>query len=179
MSELEEYVKSEARELVAKEKNEQAKTAIGLQAMQRAAEDDVLMSSMTEAKKKGLIHSANADLKREEAESKKADTELQKADYDVYNGVAAYAGIKKPLPSKMQKILFTVLSALQTIYLLAFGFPISIINITADGVNSVVEKLAALTKSARWIVLLMIIIGVGFFIVYVVKFFLAKLGAIG
>jgi hypothetical protein len=97
----------------------------------------------------------------------------------VYNGVAAYAGIKKPLPNKMQKILFTILSALQTIYLIAFGVPISIINITADGVNSVVEKLGALTKSARWIVLVMLTFGVGLFIVYVAKFFLAKLGAIG
>ncbi len=178
MNELEEIVKKEAKELIKKEKNARTKDEINIQATQRAAEDIVLMESIAEAKKKGFIHSANADLKREEAESKKADTELQKADYDVYNGVAAYAGIKKPLPNKMQKILFTILSALQTIYLIAFGVPISIINITADGVNSVVEKLGALTKSARWIVLVMLIIGIGLFVVYIAKFFLAKLGAI-
>ena len=72
---------------------------------------------------------ASADKK---AESKKSDIKLQEADYGVFSGVATYAGIKKPLPLKMQKILFTILSAIQTLWLLFIGTLTSIATITCD-----------------------------------------------
>lgn len=157
---------------------EMAKDAVGVEATKNAVKDDNLVKDVTDRKKAELLNYADAHLKREEAENKKADILLQEANYGVYSGVANYAGIKKPLPQKMQLILFTILSALQTIFLIAFGIPISIINITADGVDSVVKKLGTLTKSAMWIVVVCIMLGAVMVFVYVVKFILIKIGII-
>ena len=53
---------------------------------------------------------------KEKAKAKRADVEMQNAEYESFSGVATYAGIKKPLPKKMQKVLFTTLSFFQMIW---------------------------------------------------------------
>ena len=78
----------------------------------------------------------------------------------------------------MQTILFTILSVIQTVFLILIGVPISIVNITADGIDSVVKKLRTLTKSAMWIVLILIAVAALVALFYVGKFFLAKFGVI-
>lgn len=158
--------------------SEQAKDIVGLNATAKAISDENLAKDVTDRKKAEILNYADANLKKEEAENKKADIQLQEANYGVHSGVADYAGIKKPLPSKMQAILFTILSVIQTIFLIAIGVPISIINICADGIDSVVKKLGTLTKSAMWIVLVLIALGVIWAAIYVVKFFLLKFGII-
>lgn len=157
---------------------ERAKEIVGALATEEAIKDEELKRGITDRRKAALLNSADADMKREEAENKKADIQLQEADYGVYIGVANYAGIKKPLPKRMQNILFTILSALQMIYLIIFGIPVSIINITADGIDSVVKKLGTLTKSAMWIVLVCLIGFAVFIIVQVVQFYLARFGIV-
>lgn len=199
MNELEKLIEEKAKALVNGEKKEsepkpvepspldiqpeksydqKAKEIVGALATQEAIKDEELKRGITDRKKSALLNSADADMKREEAENKKADIQLQEANYGVHSGVAAYAGIKKPLPSKMQAILFTILSVVQTIFLIAIGVPISIINICADGIDSVVKKLGTLTKSAMWIVLVLIIVAVIWVAIWVGKFFLANLGII-
>lgn len=157
---------------------EQAKDLIGVKATAKAIEDEDLTKGVTDRKKAEILNHADAHLKKEEAENKKADTILQEANYGVYEGVATYAGIKKPLPQKMQNILFAILSAVQTILLILFGVPVSIINIIADGVDSIVKKLGTLTNSARWIVLVALTGGFGWVIFLVVKHFLMSKGII-
>lgn len=157
---------------------EQAKDLVGLKATEQAIQDDDLTKGVTDRKKAEILNHADAHLKKEEAENKKADTLLQEANYGVYEGVATYAGIKKPLPQKMQNILFAILSAVQTILLIAFGIPISLINIIADGVDSIVKKLGNITRSARWIVLIALVAGVVWLILLIVKYFLTKSGII-
>lgn len=157
---------------------EQAKDLIGVKATEKAIEDEDLTKGVTDRKKAEILNHADAHLKKEEAENKKADTLLQEANYGVYEGVATYAGIKKPLPQKMQNILFAILSAVQTFLLILLGVPISLINILADGVDSVVKKLSTLTKSARWIVLFAILAGIIWLIFILVKYFLQKAGII-
>lgn len=157
---------------------EQAKDLVGLKATEQAIQDDDLTKGVTDRKKAEILNHADAHLKKEEAENKKADTLLQEANYGVYEGVATYAGIKKPLPQKMQNILFAILSAVQTILLIAFGIPISLINIIADGVDSIVKKLGNITRSARWIVLIALAAGVVWLILLIVKYFLTKSGII-
>ena len=147
--------------------SEQAKDIVGVKATENALKDEELAKSVTERKKAELLNYADASLKKEEAENKKADIKLQEANFGVYDGVATYAGIKKPLPQKMQNVLFSILSAIQTILLIVFGIPISVINITADGVDSVIKKLETLTKSARWIVI-MCILGAALYVFYLV-----------
>ena len=143
--------------------SEQAKDIVGLKATEKAIADEQLAKSVTDIKKAELLNHADANLKKEEAENKKADILLQEANYGVYNGVATYAGIKKPLPKKMQNILFSILSAAQIIFLIIIGIPISIVNISLDSVDSVIQKMRNVTKSARWIVFIAILGVFGWF----------------
>lgn len=156
--------------------SEQAKDLVGVKATEQAIADEALAKNVTERKKAEILNYADAHLKQEEAQNRNADIKLQEANYGVYEGVATYAGIKKPLPQKMQSILFAILSAVQTILLIFFGIPISIINIVADGVDSVVKKLGNITKSARWIVLVALSGGIGWIIFVIIKHFLANAG---
>lgn len=156
--------------------SEQAKDLVGVKATEKALEDEELAKNVTDRKKAEILNHADAHLKQEEAENQKAETTLQAAKYGVYEGVANYAGIKKPLPQKMQNILFTILSAVQTILLIVFGIPVSIINIVADGIDSVVKKLSNITKSARWIVLAALGGVVAWIVFRVIKHFLENAG---
>ena len=156
--------------------NEQAKDIVDVKATAKAIEDEELTRGVTDRKKAEILNHADAHLKKEEAENKKAEILLQEANYGVYNGVATYAGIKKPLPQKMQKLLFTMLSAFQLLLLIAIGFPISVVNILLDSVDSVIEKMGNVTRSARIIVLFALIGFLGWIIFLVVKSFLAQKG---
>lgn len=144
----------------------------------KAVEDKGLQDAVVDKRKEELLASADTDLKRETVKNKEIDIQLQEADYGVYMGVATYAGIKKPLPHKMQNVLFFVLSVFQTIFLVLLGIPVSIINMTADGVDSVVKKLAGLTKSAMWIVLAAIIVVALVVLFYFAKYLLIDFGAL-
>ena len=79
--------------------------------------------------------------------------EKSAVDYGVNNGVAEYAGIKKPLPTKMQKILFSILAVMQTILIVLFCVPFSAVNIVADGLEGVVKKFETLSRPTRLIML--------------------------
>ena len=186
--ELEKFIEDRAKEIVLaqKEKKQLAETPakiaqkeiVDAKATQMAVGDEALMESLSQAKKKEFIHSANANLKKEEAENKKADIELQEANFGVNSGVADYAGIKKPLPQKMQTILFTILAAFQLLFLIVIGVPISIFNITLDSVDSAVMRLSNVTKSARILVLAILGFSVVVLIAYVIVFYLKKFGIV-
>lgn len=148
---------------------------VRLRSTEIAVMDEGVVGDLVEKRKEELKKRADAHLKNEEAESKKADIQLQEANYGVYSGVATYAGIKKPLPAKMQNILFTILSVFQTIFLIVLGIPVSIINMLADGTDSVVKKLCGITKSAMWIVLLCLFVALVVLIVFVVKFIVSSI----
>lgn len=134
---------------------EQAKDVVGVMATQSAIQDEALVQKVAEKKKEELLNAAEATLKKEKAENKSADTELQKANYGVYQGVANYAGIAKPLPQKMQNVLFVMLSVIQTIFLIIFGVPTSIFNIIADCIDAIIAKLSNIAKSSRWCILIL------------------------
>jgi Fe2+ transport system protein B len=154
--------------------NTQAKEYVNFVATEKAVQDQQLVNELTDKKKQELKSNAEANLKKEQAENKKADVEIQKANFDSYEGVATYAGIQKPLPNKMQKILFTTLSFFQMILLLIISIPTSIINILADSINSIVEKLSNIAKSARVLVLSLITLGGIGGVIYLVYFIINR-----
>ncbi len=155
---------------------EQAKDLVGVKATERAINDEILTDGVTNRKKAELLSHAEAHLKKEQAENKKADILLQEANHGVYDGVATYAGIKKALPQKMQSVLFPILSAVQIIVLILIGVPISIVNIVLDSVDSVVQKMQNVTRSARWIVLGLIIFGIFWVAFLIIKQILLQRG---
>ncbi len=155
---------------------EQAKDLIGVKATEKAIQDEDLTKGVTDRKKAEILNHADAHLKQEEAENKKADISLQEANYGVYEGVATYAGIKKPLPQKMQNILFPILGVVQIIILLFLGIPTSLICIISDEVESVITKLGSLAKASRRIVIATITFGFLWIVYVVIKFFLESKG---
>lgn len=147
---------------------EQAKDLVGVMATQKAIEDEDLVKDITEAKKEELRTGADANLKEEQAKAKTAEKTLQEANYGVYEGVATYAGVKKPLPKGMQRVLFSILSFFQIVVLILVGTPTSIINILADCVDSIFKKLSSIAKSARVLVVSLLVIGVVALVTYIV-----------
>ena len=158
---------------------EQAKEAIDFMATKKAIEDEQLGDELTQKKKEELKTNADANLQKEKAKAKRADVEMQNAEYDSFSGVATYAGIKKPLPKKMQKVLFGTLGAVQMVLLLIISIPTSIFNIIADAVNSVVEKLSSIAKSARVLVLSLCAVGAIAAVIYIGTQLLEKYNIIG
>ena len=127
-------------------------------AVSNAVKDEALVGDLTEKAKEELRQSATANLKQEKAKSKQADITLQSAEYGVFEGVATYAGIKKPLPDKMQKVLFGMLCVIQTLVLFIVGTPVSILNILLDCADSVVKKMSTVAKSAVWLVIISLVL---------------------
>ena len=158
---------------------EQAKEYVDVLATKNAILDEQLGDKLTEKKKQELETNADTNLKKEKAKAKMAEAEVQSAEFESYGGVATYAGIKKPLPNKMQKILFTALAFVQMILLLIVSIPTSIVNIMADAVNSVIVKLSQIAKSARILVLTLIGTGLVCALVYIVIEILQKYNVIG
>ena len=147
---------------------EQAKDLVGVMATQKAIEDEDLVKDITEAKKEELRTGADANLKEEQAKAKTAEKTLQETNYGVYEGVATYAGVKKPLPKGMQRVLFSILSFFQIVVLILVGTPTSIINILADCVDSIFKKLSSIAKSARVLVVSLLVIGAVALVTYIV-----------
>lgn len=147
---------------------EQAKDVVGVMATQKAIEDEDLVKDITETKKEELKANANANLNEEQAKAKDSEKNLQAANYGVYEGVATYAGIKKPLPQKMQKVLFGIMSGFQVFFLILIGVPTSVFNIVADCVDSMVKKLSAIAKSAKILVIALICLGTVGLIVWII-----------
>lgn len=147
---------------------EQAKDLVGVMATQKAIKDEDLVKDITEAKKEELRTGADANLKEEQAKAKTAEKTLQEANYGVYEGVATYAGVKKPLPKGMQRVLFSILSFFQIVVLILVGTPTSIINILADCVDSIFKKLSSIAKSARVLVVSLLVIGAVALVTYIV-----------
>mgnify|MGYP003293127260 CR=1 FL=1 len=192
---MEQLIEKKARELVegipqetpdikfdldtSKSYGEQAKEAVDFMATKNAIADEQLGVDLTEKKKEELKTSAEAKLQKEKAKAKQADVEMQSAEYESFSGVATYAGIKKPLPKKMQKVLFTTLSFFQMIWLIVTGIPTSMITITADAVDNIFTKLSNIAKSSRIFVITLFCIAIVLAIGYVFFLLLQKYNIIG
>ena len=109
--------------------NEQAKDIVGAMATAKAIEDDKLVKNVTEAKKDELTSKAEADAKVEKAKNKEAEKTLQDKTFGIYQGVASYIGLKRPLPEKMLKYLMCLIQPIVGIFIVMIGVPIAIISI--------------------------------------------------
>lgn len=157
---------------------DQAKDFVGMLATQKAVQDEKLVDDITEKKKEELKHNAEAHLKSEQAESKQADIKLQEANYGVYEGVANYAGIKKPLPNKFQKIIFIVLLCIQFPFLAVFGGLTSILTISMDCADVLMKKMSNIAKSARVLVLSLLGAGAITLVIFIIFSLLTKYNVI-
>lgn len=132
--------------------SEQAKDVVGAMATAKAIQDEKLVKNVTEAKKDELSSRAEAEAKSEKAKTKDAEKKLQESTFGIYEGVASYIGLKRPLPEKMLKILMFFIQPIVGLFITIIGFPISIIAICMDGINILAEKFADISESAKRIV---------------------------
>lgn len=149
--------------------DEQAKQIIDILTTRKALENEGLGQSLVDNKIEELKQNSEKQLKAGQVENKKAEKELQEADYGVFNGVATYAGIKKPLPLKYQKFLFVLLMIIQVPFQIIFGSVTSVITICADCIDTVVGKLSSIAKSARVLVLSIIVLALIIGAIYIIS----------
>jgi hypothetical protein len=147
--------------------NEQAKEMVGALATKEAIEDESLRKDITETKKKELKSSAEKELKKEQEN-------LQEAEYGVYKGIASYAGVKKPLPQRYQKILFTLYMILLFPFQLLVGTVFCVVNFFADCVDNFITKLGSIAKNAKILVLSVLALGGVALTVYIIVTLLQK-----
>ena len=172
-------LKEEAKEVTqdtSKTLSERAKDYVGVVATMDAVSDQTLRAEVSTLKQEELKLRAEADVKSERVNSKRTDKELQEAEFGTYSGSAAYAGIRKPLPSKMQKFLFPILCVIQSIFLLVFGTVTSVITIVGDCVNAVIERISTFTKIARATIVTLLIIGAIYLVYLILQQVLAGYG---
>lgn len=130
----------------------QIKNYVNVVATEKVLRNEKVANDITEAKTQELKLNAEANVKSEQAS-------LQKAEYDVYEGIASYAGIKKPLPKLYQKILFTAYMIFLFPVQLLVGTIFCVLNFFADCVDTFMVKIGSIVKSAKVIVVGSLTIG--------------------
>jgi hypothetical protein len=137
----------------------QVKEYIDAVATQKALASETLAKDITDRKTQELLNSADAKLKAEQAENKNADVKIQEAEFDTFRGIAEYAGIKRSLPRKMQQLIFSILSIYIGIIMILLCPITCAINVTIEQIDSIVNKINAVAKSVRRIVVTMLALG--------------------
>lgn len=132
--------------------NEQAKEAVDVLMVKEAIADEKTVIELAEHKKTELKSRAEANAKQEKAKSTESEIALQKAEFGIYDGIADYAGIKKSLPKKMQKILMVPLQIIVGILLFIFGSIASAVNVVLDCVNAIMIRFSTLSESSKKVV---------------------------
>lgn len=140
-------------------------------ATKEALSDGTLIDELSEKKKKEFVNVADANVKKGQALNKNAEKKLQKADFEIYEGLAAYMGLKRDLPHFMLKILMFFAQLIIGPVLLISGLIVATVNVLLDGINSIMEKFAELSENTRkivkslfWIITSVIIIYVAYFL---------------
>lgn len=144
---------------------ERTQDVVTVLATKKALEDEGLVKDITDLKKDELTEHAKASFKKGQAKSQVAEKDLQEALFGVYEGLASYMGLKRPIPKRMLKVLmFFVQPTLGTLILVS-GLIVGTINVLMDGVNSIAEKFATLSaitqkivKSLFWIIIAAVIL---------------------
>lgn len=137
---------------------DQAADIAGAGATFGALQDESTREQLTDMKSEELLTKGQARVKKAKVEVKTEEQNLQKADYGIYEGIAEYSNIKKPLPRKMQIAVFSVLGFFQGILLVVFGIFFGCINILLDMVNGLAKRFAELTDHAKKISLSLLIL---------------------
>ncbi len=131
---------------------DQAKDLSTYVATVKAFEDERLVDTIAETKKKELTEASKSAFKKELARGKDAEKELQKSLFGIYGGLAEYMGLKRDLPKVMLKAVMFLMQPILGVLLLITGLVAGAINIFLDAINAVVERFANLADSTKKLV---------------------------
>lgn len=144
----------------------QAEDVVGAMVTASAITDENIKSALTDKKAEELVNKANEKATKAKKVAIDAETELQKAERDLYEAVLNTFGIYKHLPRGLMKTLVWIFSPLYTIISLLIGIPCGFCKILIDNLDGIVcryDKTGDIVKpkikTIFWIVFALIIVG--------------------
>lgn len=144
----------------------QAEDVVGAMVTASAIRDENIKSALTDKKAEELVNKANEKATKAKKVAIDAETELQKAERDLYEAVLNTFGIYKHLPRGLMKTLVWIFSPLYTIISLLIGIPCGFCKILIDNLDGIVcrydktgDVVKPKIKTIFWIVFALIIVG--------------------
>lgn len=144
----------------------QAEDIVGAMVTASAITDENIKSALTDRKAEELVNKANEKATKAKKVAIDAETELQKAERDLYEAVLNTFGIYKHLPRGLMKTLVWIFSPLYTIISLLIGIPCGFCKILIDNLDGIVcrydktgDVVKPKIKTIFWIVFALIIVG--------------------
>ena len=144
----------------------QAEDVVGAMVTASAISDKNIKSALTDKKAEELVNKANEKATKAKKVAIDAETELQKAERDLYEAVLNTFGIYKHLPRGLMKTLVWIFSPLYTIISLLIGIPCGFCKILIDNLDGIVcrydktgDVVKPKIKTIFWIVFALIIVG--------------------
>lgn len=144
----------------------QAEDVVGAMVTASAITDENIKSALTDRKAEELVNKANEKATKAKKGAIDAETELQKAERDLYEAVLNTFGIYKHLPRGLMKTLVWIFSPLYTIISLLIGIPCGFCKILIDNLDGIVcrydktgDVVKPKIKTIFWIVFALIIVG--------------------
>ena len=144
----------------------QAEDVVGAMVTASAISDENIKSALTDKKAEELVNKANEKATKAKKVAIDAETELQKAERDLYEAVLNTFGIYKHLPRGLMKTLVWIFSPLYTIISLLIGIPCGFCKILIDNLDGIVcrydktgDVVKPKIKTIFWIVFALIIVG--------------------
>lgn len=144
----------------------QAEDVVGAMVTASAITDENIKSALTDRKAEELVNKANEKATKAKKVAIDAETELQKAERDLYEAVLNTFGIYKHLPRGLMKTLVWIFSPLYTLISLLIGIPCGFCKILIDNLDGIVcrydktgDVVKPKIKTIFWIVFALIIVG--------------------
>lgn len=144
----------------------QAEDIVGAMVTASAITDENIKSALTDRKAEELVNKANEKATKAKKVAIDAETELQKAERDLYEAVLNTFGIYKHLPRGLMKALVWIFSPLYTIISLLIGIPCGFCKILIDNLDGIVcrydktgDVVKPKIKTIFWIVFALLIVG--------------------
>ena len=144
----------------------QAEDVVGAMVTANAINDQSVKSTLTDKKAEELVNKANEKATKAKKVAIDAETELQKAERDLYEAVLNTFGIYKHLPRGLMKILVWIFSPLYVFISLLIGLPCGFVKIIIDNLDGIVcrydktgDGVKPKIKVIFWIILALLVVG--------------------
>ena len=121
-----------------KNMEEQAKDVVGALTTVSAIQDENIRKELTDRKAEELVNEANKKASEAKTNYVNAETELQKAERDLYEAVLNTFGIYKHLPRGLMKFLVWIFSPLFVVLSLIIGVPCGIVKVAIDNLDGII-----------------------------------------
>ena len=120
--------------------SEQAEDVVGAMTISQAISSDVVKTELTNKKAEELVNKAETKATNAKQHAIEAETELQKAERDLYESVLSTFGIHKHLPRGLMKLMVYILSPVYIAISLLIGIPCGLVNIVINNIDGIIVR---------------------------------------